>query len=401
MENELISVIVPVYNSEKYLEACINSIIGQTYQNLEIILVDDGSTDSSGKLCDAYAQKDDRIRVIHKKNQGLQAARNDGITMAQGEWIGFIDSDDWIDEEMYGDLYKSRGDSDLVTSGLWIYGKDGDPNKITDFLDPGIYDGHSEYFCNNLIIFSGKIRSGMFGGILNNAVCKLYKATIVKKCYPSINVGISNGEDLLFTIVYALLCKEIVVTHKCHYHYRYNASSICRSKNDNYLEEMNRLYKVLDRVITGHAMENSLRDQLNRLLMYDIHTFTSDKMQLGEEFCYPRYRFPLNNLLSGKNIVLFGAGKIGKSYYNDWRYNHKIHVVCWVDNAFPDSEVLGYKLYKPGEADWKNCDYVVCAVLNKEKAEEMKKQLIGYGVKENSILWEKPEDIFFKYYLRG
>jgi glycosyltransferase involved in cell wall biosynthesis len=105
MEKGLISVIVPVYNVEKYLEKCVNSIINQTYNNLEIILVDDGSKDNSGKLCDEFSKKDFRIKVIHKENGGLSDARNAGLEVASGEYISFIDSDDFIDLDFYEYLY--------------------------------------------------------------------------------------------------------------------------------------------------------------------------------------------------------------------------------------------------------------------------------------------------------
>ena len=101
MDRALISVIVPVYNVESYLPRCVDSILSQTYENLEIILVDDGSKDASGSLCDAYAQKDSRIRVIHKKNGGLSSARNAGIDAASGEYLAFVDSDDWIEQCSY------------------------------------------------------------------------------------------------------------------------------------------------------------------------------------------------------------------------------------------------------------------------------------------------------------
>ncbi len=101
----LISIIVPVYNTEKYLDRCIQSIVNQTYKNLEIILVDDGSTDKSAEICDNYASIDDRIRVIHKKNGGSSSARNAGLDACNGEYIGFIDSDDYISLDMYENLY--------------------------------------------------------------------------------------------------------------------------------------------------------------------------------------------------------------------------------------------------------------------------------------------------------
>ena len=104
--NELISVVVPVYNVENYLEKCVSSITNQTYKNLEIILVNDGSKDNSGAICDDLAKNDSRIKVIHKENGGLSDARNTGINVATGEYIGFVDSDDWIERDMYEQLYK-------------------------------------------------------------------------------------------------------------------------------------------------------------------------------------------------------------------------------------------------------------------------------------------------------
>ena len=104
---ELISIVVPVYNVEKYLGKCLDSILGQTYRNLEIIVVDDGSTDHSGSICDEYGKKDPRVAVIHQDNQGVSAARTSGIGKARGQYVGFVDGDDWIAEGMYQDLYRA------------------------------------------------------------------------------------------------------------------------------------------------------------------------------------------------------------------------------------------------------------------------------------------------------
>ena len=101
MRTPLISVIIPVYNVEKYLHRCLDSVIAQTYQNIEIICVDDGSIDESGRICNQYAVRDARIKVIHQENQGLSAARNRGLDAAEGEYIAFVDSDDYILEDMY------------------------------------------------------------------------------------------------------------------------------------------------------------------------------------------------------------------------------------------------------------------------------------------------------------
>lgn len=116
-----ISIIVPVYNVEKYLEKCVRSILAQTFTDFELILVDDGSPDSSGAMCDQFAKQDERVKVIHKENGGLSDARNAGIEIATGEYLGFIDSDDYIADDMYELLYTNivKEDADLSICGIY------------------------------------------------------------------------------------------------------------------------------------------------------------------------------------------------------------------------------------------------------------------------------------------
>lgn len=135
-QNPLISVIVPVYNVAAWLPRCVDSVLTQTYQNLEILLIDDGSTDASGEICDAYAEKDPRIRVIHKKNGGLSSARNAGLDVSNGQYLGFVDSDDWIEPEMYAEMLALmvRNEAQLVCAGR--YDVDGDTGKKTIGLCP-------------------------------------------------------------------------------------------------------------------------------------------------------------------------------------------------------------------------------------------------------------------------
>ena len=121
----MISIIIPVYNSDKYLKRCINSILKQTFIDLEIILVDDGSTDNSLKICEAYQKQDDRIRVIHKENGGSTSARKAGVQIARGEYIAFVDSDDWIEEIFFERLYDEAKihKTDIVASGCVKIGR--------------------------------------------------------------------------------------------------------------------------------------------------------------------------------------------------------------------------------------------------------------------------------------
>ena len=127
MTKELISVVLPIYNVENYLDRCINSIVHQTYDNLEIILIDDGSPDSCPQKCDEWAKKDNRIKVIHKKNAGLGMARNTGIENASGEYLCFCDSDDYIDLETINKAYEvaKKNNADIVTFGINEVSSDG------------------------------------------------------------------------------------------------------------------------------------------------------------------------------------------------------------------------------------------------------------------------------------
>ena len=132
MTRPLISVIVPVYQVEEYLDRCVQSIVNQTYKNLEIILVDDGSPDNCGVMCDAWAEKDSRIKVIHKKNGGLSDARNAGMAVATGSFLGFVDSDDYIAPEMYELLHNRivADGSDIAACGVEMVWEDGTENRM-------------------------------------------------------------------------------------------------------------------------------------------------------------------------------------------------------------------------------------------------------------------------------
>ncbi len=139
MKNDIaVSIIVPIYNEEKYLKKCLDSVVNQTLKNVEIIFVDDGSTDRSSEICKSYAAKDDRIIYFYKENEGLAAARQDGIEIAHGEYVGFVDSDDWLELNMYERMYEvaKQEDADVVMCG--IYADEAGINPV--YLEPGVYD---------------------------------------------------------------------------------------------------------------------------------------------------------------------------------------------------------------------------------------------------------------------
>lgn len=215
-----ISVIVPVYNVEKYLEECLESIQKQTYKNLEIIIIDDGSTDNSGRICDEYAKKDDRIKVIHQLNQGLSEARNVGIQNATGRYIGFVDSDDYIDIDMYNMLITNmkREDADIsCCSSLKVY-----KNKIK------INKKNNCYGCINSEKAIKLLCEGHF--IRVSVYTKLYKREIFE------NIRFPKGkksEDIYVSYKLLDLADKIVYTSIQKYYYRQRIGSITNSGNIN------------------------------------------------------------------------------------------------------------------------------------------------------------------------
>lgn len=218
--NERISVIVPIYKVEKYLRKCVDSIIGQTHQNLEIILVDDGSPDDCGAICDAYAAKDSRIKVIHKQNGGLSDARNAGLDIMTGEYVGFVDSDDWIEPEMYEKLLKNMKyfNADISFGGVSDdLERDGVVKsvKVSDYGEKTFAESKTDaikrYFLGSWAAWD-----------------KLYKASLFDNIrYPK---GEINEDE---AIVLHLLeqCRKVCYTSEIFYHYmrRQNSGSITMS----------------------------------------------------------------------------------------------------------------------------------------------------------------------------
>ena len=204
---EKISVIVPVYNVEKYLRQCIESLIAQTYSNLEIILVDDGSTDGSSQICDEYAKRYENIQVIHKENGGLSDARNVGIAISTGEYIGFVDSEDWVDRDMYEILYNllKKNATEIAEVGVkYEY-----PDCVRE-----VYSRKTGVF-GKRIALAGFLDQSI--EIRAQVMPKLYRAEIVKQ------VMFEKGrlhEDGFFTYKAMYLCERYVISDVCKYNYR-------------------------------------------------------------------------------------------------------------------------------------------------------------------------------------
>ncbi|MBE5739082.1 MAG: glycosyltransferase [Clostridiales bacterium] len=205
--SKTISVIVPVYKVERFLDRCVESLVGQTYKDLEIILVDDGSPDNSGRLCDEWVKKDNRIKVIHKANAGVSEARNSGLEIATGEFIAFLDSDDYLEPTAYEvAMSKMTEDCDAVIFGFNQVGSETDISK--HYLSDNIYDSAN---------IENFVREACLNGLFNFVGIKIYRSSVCKGI--RFRKGLQFGEDFLYNAEVIKKCKKIVTLSDCLHNY--------------------------------------------------------------------------------------------------------------------------------------------------------------------------------------
>ena len=214
-----ITIIVPVYKAETFLHRCVDSILSQTFPNFELLLIDDGSPDRSGDICDEYAQKDSRVKVFHKENGGVSVARNMGITYAKGEWITFIDSDDYIDEKFLEHFGLDKYKTNIYLQGFKVI-QNGKVIRRHCFPI-------AEY---SIVPFHYLFYEGEMNNILNSPVCKLFKRDIIDIHKLRFDENISFGEDHLFVLSYLYHVDNATVSNSISYNYVFNDNaSLTRS----------------------------------------------------------------------------------------------------------------------------------------------------------------------------
>lgn len=282
--NKLVSIIVPIYNVENYIHKCLDSIINQTYKNIEIILVDDGSPDNCGKICDEYASKDERIKVIHKENEGLSAARNDGMDICIGEYVTFVDSDDYISYSFCKDLMNAinENDADIAICNVkkFVSGESVKEEKIN--LETKVYN--SQEIIYNLI---------SFGDYYECACGKIYSKKILEGIY--FPIGRIYEDSATTYKLYHKANKIAVINSKHYYYLTKRADSIVGSKytkkkqNDNYLtiEERNeyllKAFPEMKHQINAWYIRNALTLIERTYLADDLELINSEILEKVEK----------------------------------------------------------------------------------------------------------------------
>lgn len=376
MGNQIkISVIVPVYNVEKYIRKSIESLIGQTYKNLEIILVDDGSTDRSGEICDEYAQKDNRIIVIHKENGGIVSARKTGIQAATGEYATNVDPDDWIEVDAYEkfiDIIEQYHPDVIISS---FVKETGEIKTIRrDFLKEGFYN-HEELLRE---IEKGIIQQ-FYCSMFNVSLCtKIVKREILSKYQNAVPNEIIMGEDTAVTLPMICDAKTVYVSEKAFYHYIQNKNSMSWEQKKGAYNRWLLLAKYLKMQM---GCENAVVSQFClQVIFYEmmvvLHDFPTEYFSTGIPF--------LKDVRKSSRVIVYGKGAYASNLIAVMHRYDLCNVVLNVDSS--DTERLI-------NLDGAEYDYVLIGILDCAVVDKVRAYLQGVGISDDKIMTISGKDI--------
>lgn len=394
MQEIKVSIIIPIYNTKEYLPKCLDSIINQTLKEIEIICVNDGSLDESAIVLDEYAKKDSRIRIISKENGGLVSARKSGVAAAKGQYIGYVDSDDYIELEMYERLYEiaSSYKVDLVTCGYLLEGNY--TTKHFDTVEEGLYDEKRiQLLRDNTIYRLEKQETGLRGSLC----CKLFQSELIKNAQARIPNEISIAEDKMCLLTYILECKSVYVLKEAYYHWIIHENSMSHRHNTNYLQSIDYVYNYLNDLYVHEKFTPIMRTQSELYIMELI--FLGINKRLGFEHRNLIWIDPywLDNIPKKSRIVLYGAGELGEKYFLQLSNNEDLYYVACVDPEYKKLSSDKFNVDSLDSLQHIEYDYIVITIKNPAKAEEIKKTLINMNISSDIILWFEQPEAYWKY----
>lgn len=438
-----ISVIIPVYNVEIYLKQCLDSVINQTLKDIEIICVDDGSTDKSSEILQCYAKKDKRIKVFSQKNQFAGVARNNGMKHATGKYLFFLDADDFMELNMLEIMYR-RAEQDQLDITLCHYWHFNDPTQEVIPIDSHKRDA---YFPSDRDVFSGKeIRdAGIFQSMVGWAWDKLFRAEFVKEMgyqFPAFR----SSEDGFFVYMMVARAKRIgVLQQRLIYHRMMNGSSLSNTREQNWENGFKMTELIYDELVSQNLFElyrKSFRswvvefqiwylttlyekDSFNKAYSY-IRKVTENKFHIlnsdGELICDTKlfnlyqlvmreqpeqflltvlkdrdnsneknsgkgWIFPYEKIPKGSRIVIYGAGTVGYSYLKQLQATDYCSVVYVVDKNFERYNRKQFPVYPIDAIKEFDYEYILIAISDKNIQSQVKNTLRdNYGIAENRII---------------
>lgn len=328
-----ISIIIPIYKVDKYLRYCVDSVINQSYRNIEIILVDDGSPDKCPKICDEYAEMDNRVYVIHKENGGTSDARRQGLAKATGEYVMFVDGDDWLDTDIVEECVKCISLSEEPDCVVFTYTREYPNNSIiAHVMDSSCvltgFEAEDRVYRRLFGLIGSELRHPERLENMGSCCMKLYKSEFAKngRFYDINEIG--SSEDVLFNMFALYGCQKIIYIDKPSYHYRKMGDSITSSYRANLICQWNRLFDIIENIIKEKELGQRYMTALSTRITLSILGIGMNELcgrdialreKIGNIRCYlntKRYRAAVNEIdlsllpLPWKTMVFFAKYKM-------------------------------------------------------------------------------------------
>jgi glycosyltransferase involved in cell wall biosynthesis len=379
----LVSVIVPIYNLATYLFQCVDSISKQSFQNLEIILVDDGSSDNAVEICEFFRKIDPRVHLIRKANGGLVSARQAGINAASGDYVFYVDGDDWLDPDClrsYVDVAESTG-AEIV---IGDYKREflGKFEVVRNLIGPGFYDREEiASFVAPRMIFSGEF---FLHGLRTYSWGKLFKRSLVQKIQNAIPNEVSFGEDA--ALIYPAICRanSIALTNYTYCNYRQRPNSILKSTNFG-KQELNRVSLVFDFLINSLSgsqdisnFQIQLQAYLSATLIMKQGAFLAD-MNSYQEFSL------FGDIQNGARVSIYNSGSFGQHVYKRILENSDLNLVSWLDDDHYECRMLGMPVSDPYEGSAVKPDLILAPSFDPNVLENARRLAFSMGLPAQSM----------------
>ncbi len=379
MENKLtLSVIIPMYNAELYIDKCISSVVHQTWTDMEIIIIDDGSVDESLQICRNWAKKDKRIVLLHKKNEGLVETRKIGVAMATGQYLTFIDADDWIDSNAYEiAMSKLRMTSDdiLLFGLVEEYGEH--CKKQTNLVTEG------RYIKEDIVqkIYPNILSNDAFFhfGILPNLVCKIFRREIINSAQKEVDSTVQIGEDLDASIKAIFKADSIMITNFAPYHYRKHQDSMMVKSSD--LCGIKALFNDLENTFRLSSHWDVLFQQLEKYELF---------LMCLKQFEYIWNKSFLKQKIMNKKIAIYGAGGFGQEVHRTISKDGSCRITVWVDKNYEYYQKKGMRIMDVHELYYSEFDILFIAILDTSICENIKESLVNSGIEQSKIVYIEP-----------
>lgn len=372
MNNCKISVIITIYNMEQYLDKCIQSVINQTYKNLEIILVNDGSTDKSLDICLKYYALDKRIIVLNNPNEGVVKVKLAGIKRATGDYITFVDADDWLDSNAYQLVMDMSDKEDMISYGL-IEDYNFKSVQKFDQIDEGMYMRAD--IKNKILPNIFDVKNFFTFNVLPNLVCKFIKREILCNCVNKVNSYVRMGEDLDFVVQSLSFAHTLRVIKISPYHYVQREKSVVRTPVET--ESVIGLYNDL---MSIELVEDNANWQ------QQVCTYMSFILQLKKMNMFVK-NSSFFDKLKNKKIVVYGAGNYGRSFIEAAVIELGVSIEAVADSNWKNIDWKDEEVIAPDEVMKMDFDIIYIAILNEKVCQNIKSNLINMGIEEDKILY--------------